>query len=128
MWLTYCHNSFKAGAEATGWNVGSFLSSLYYLFKDSPVRREDFKTVTGSTVMHLKLTSHRWLENVPVCDRALLILDRIVKYVSAVREKKLPDPKNKTFETVKNFMEDPLFKAKLHFFRCVAIQLKPFLE
>ena len=29
------HNSFKAGAEATGWKVGCILSGTYYLFKGS---------------------------------------------------------------------------------------------
>jgi len=47
--LHVIHNSFKMGAESTGWNVSSFLSSLCYLFKDSPARRENFKNVTGSS-------------------------------------------------------------------------------
>ena len=46
-----------------GWQVSSFLSSLYYLFKDAPARREDFVTISGSSLMPLKFVSHRWLEN-----------------------------------------------------------------
>ena len=45
------HNSFKRGMDATGWQVSSFLSSLYYLFKDASARREDFVTISGSTLM-----------------------------------------------------------------------------
>jgi hypothetical protein len=65
-----------------------------------------------------------------LCDNgvALLIWDNIVKYVSAVKSKKLPDPKNKSFEVVKSCVKDPLFKAKLQFFRFIAIELRPFLE
>ena len=36
------------------------------LFKDAPARREDFVTISGSTLMPLKCVAHRWLENVPV--------------------------------------------------------------
>ena len=52
--------------DATRWQVSLFLSNLYYLFKDAPARREDFVTISGSTLMPL-IVFHRWLENVPVC-------------------------------------------------------------
>lgn len=71
--LHIIHNSFKAGALATEWSLSSLLSSMYYLFKDSPARREDYMTVTGSSLMPLKFVSHRWLENEPVCERALKV-------------------------------------------------------
>ncbi|KAG1714223.1 hypothetical protein GQR58_001688 [Nymphon striatum] len=65
--LHIVHNSFKRGMDATGWKVASFLSSLYYLFKDAPARKEDYVNVTSATLMPLKFVKHRWLENVPVC-------------------------------------------------------------
>ena len=37
--LDVVDNSFKSGMDATGWQVSSFLSSLYYLFKDAPARK-----------------------------------------------------------------------------------------
>ena len=61
--LHIVHNSFKTGATATEWKVEALLSSLYYLFKDSPARREDFSKVSGSTRLPLKFVNHRWLEN-----------------------------------------------------------------
>lgn len=84
--IGYCglyvvHNSFKRGMDATGWQVSSFLSSLYYLFKDATARREDFVTISGSTLMPLKFVSHRYLENVPVCQRALVLWDNVADYV-----------------------------------------------
>ena len=40
--LHIVHNSFKTGATVAEWKVEALLLSLYYLFKDSPARREDF--------------------------------------------------------------------------------------
>ena len=34
--LHIVHNAFKAGVTASGWIISSFLTSLYYLFKDCP--------------------------------------------------------------------------------------------
>ncbi|KAI8764141.1 Adult enhancer factor 1 [Biomphalaria glabrata] len=46
--LHIVHNSFKAGHSATSWDIGSWLSALRWLFKDSPARREDFINLTGT--------------------------------------------------------------------------------
>ena len=82
------HNSFKSGMDATGWQVSSFLSSLYYLFKDAPARKEDLQTTTGGTLIPLKFVSHRWLENVPVCERALKLWDNIAAEAGKVNQPK----------------------------------------
>ena len=113
--------------DATGWQVSSFLSSLYYLFKDAPARREDFVTMSGSTLMPLKFVSHRWLENVPVCQRALMLWNNVAEYVKATKDGRVNRPKNKSYEVVKECLKDPCFVAKLHFFKCIAEQLQPFL-
>ena len=126
--LHVVHNSFKSGMDATGWQVSSFLSSLYYLFKDAPARKEDLQTTTGSTLMPLKFVSHRWLENVPVCERALKLWDNIVAYVKAAEAGKVNQPKNKSYEVIKDCLKDPCFIAKLHFYKCIASQLQPFLS
>ena len=78
------HSSFPAGATATGWEISSFLSSLYYLFKDSPARREDFMKGSSSSIMPLTFVNHRWLESVPVCERTLLIMEKVQLYVTGV--------------------------------------------
>lgn len=126
--LHVVHNSFKSGMDATGWQVSSFLSSLHYLFKDAPARKEDLFTTTGSRLMPLKFVSHRWLENVPVCERALKLWDNIAAYVKAAEAGKVNKPKNKSYEVIKDCLKDPCFIAKLHFFKCVASQLQPFLS
>lgn len=82
--LHVVHNAFKAGAVET-----SSLSTLYYLFKDSPARREDFVKVTESDKMPLKFVSHNWFENGPVCERAVQIWDKIPLYVRKAESKEV---------------------------------------
>ncbi|CAM1319461.1 Uncharacterised protein at_DN0340 [Pycnogonum litorale] len=99
----------------------SLLSSMYYLFKDSPARREDFLRVSGnSSKFPLKYVSHRWIENVPVIERALEIWDCLVAYVSAVKAQKICKPNNKSFEVLKEAVEDKLIIPKLYFCKFVA--------
>ena len=43
------HNCFRHGADATGWDFSTVLTSLHKLFNDVPARREDFETVTKSS-------------------------------------------------------------------------------
>ena len=84
--LHIIHNAYKDGAAATGWHVDKFLSSLYYLIKDTPARREDFRSVTSSGLFPLKFCGHRWLENVPVAERALRIMPAVKTYVDNVKD------------------------------------------
>lgn len=74
--LHILNNSFRAGCASTDWDLGNALSSLKWLFKDVPARREDYSVVTGSTSFPLDFCSHRWLENVEVAERALQILPK----------------------------------------------------
>ena len=125
--LHIVHNTFKTGALSSTWDISSFLSSLYYLFKDSPARREDFQIATGSSLMPLKFVSHRWLENVPVCERVLKIFHHIATYLNKVKSKELNKPTCKSYEVVTSKMKDKLLVAQLEFFRYIAMFLQPFL-
>ena len=58
---------------AVNWNVNSTLKALYRILKDSPARRADYSSVTGSTLFPLKFCSTRWVENTSVAQRALKI-------------------------------------------------------
>ena len=108
--------------------MSSFISSLYYLFEDAPARREDLVTISGSPLMPLKFVSPRWVENVPVCQRALMIWDNLADYVKATEDGCVNRPKKKkSYEVVKECLKDPCFVAKLHFFKCIANQLQSFL-
>jgi len=125
--LHQVHGAFQAGAQSCGWEVSKFLSSLYWLFKDTPARREDFKTVTGCEQFPKKFCIHKWLENVPVCERAIDFLQPLKQYVDAVKAKKCIDPKTKSYSIVSEAVKDTLIQAKLAFFKSVANQLQPFL-
>ena len=125
--LHIIHNAFKHGAVSTGWEVGHYLEALHTLFKDVPARRDDYINVTGSTDFPYKFCSHRWVENVRVVNRALELHENIQKYVNSVHDKKCKDPKTKSFSTVKQWVVDPLGKAKLAAFAYVALPIVSFL-
>lgn len=42
------HNAILHGLEKSGWDLGHLFTSLYWLFKDTPARREDFTNITGN--------------------------------------------------------------------------------
>ena len=71
--LHFVNGTFKDGCVASEWKLKDLFFSLTRIFKDTPARREDYEKVTGSSVFPLKFCSHRWLENIPVAERALLI-------------------------------------------------------
>ena len=80
---------FRDNVAASGCNIEAFLSSAYYLCKDTSVRREDFTNLSSSSTFPLKFVAYRWIENVPVITRLLKILPRLKQCVKTVDEKKL---------------------------------------
>ena len=72
--LHVIHNSFRDGCSAAEWDVETFLTSVRWLFKDSPARCEDYRSITGSNSFPLDFCRHCWLENVPVVERALELI------------------------------------------------------
>ena len=127
--LHVVHGGFQTGATATGWKLESLLRSLWYLFVDAPARREDYETITESKVYPLHFCATRWLEDVPVAERAIQIWPAMVKYVTtAVAGPKSKVPNIQSFQTLKSNIQDPLITAKLQFFISVAKILKLFLE
>ena len=43
------HGAFKTGFEKSAWKIKKILKGAYYVFHDSPAKREDYTTKTGST-------------------------------------------------------------------------------
>ena len=125
--LHIVNGAFLTGAKASGWSVDDNLMCLYRLFNDAPARREDFMKISGQSTMPLKFCKHRWLENIPVAERALLIFDSVVKYVKAVQKKKITRPGNKSYETVEKYSKLAVTPARLHFFISVAKIVNPYL-
>ena len=127
--LHVVHGAFKYGVTATGWKLDSLLRSLYYMFSDSPARREEYETLTGSSIWPLSFCGTRWLEDVPVAERALLVWPLIEKYVrTTLSGPKSKIPVNRSFHNLKEHVLDPLSTAKLQFFITIAKVLTPFLK
>lgn len=57
-----------------------------------PTRREDYITVTKSTVFPLSFCAHRWVENLPVVERALAVWPSLRLYMEAMKTKRLLNP------------------------------------
>ena len=122
------HNSFKEAINSTAWKLSGVLSSLHELFKDVPARRQDYKDVTGHELYPLQMCSHRWVENLSVCERVIAIRRSIIQYVKAVKAKKVCRPTTKSFAVVEAWADDPLASAKLAFVASVARIIEPFLK
>lgn len=125
--LHVIHGALKDGFFKSDNGVHNFLSSLYWLFKDSPARREDFSKLTGSNTFPLMFCKHRWVENVPVAERALEMFDNVKMFVKAVQDKKVKDPGTKSFQTVQEGCQNVLLYANIHMFLTVSKLLTPFL-
>ena len=67
------------------------------------------------------------MENVCVCERAFLILENVNAFIQQVTEKKINKPTCKSYAIVEKHMKDPLLKAKMEFFRFIAVYMQPFL-
>ena len=120
--LHIVHGAFKKGADALSWNADSFISSAYWLFKDSPARREDYCKAIGveNPLMPEKFCKTRWVENVTVTERLNKICERS-------GSRKVPNPGTKSWQVVRDGCKDILMPAKLAFLLSYAKEVHPFL-
>lgn len=124
------HGALKNGMKATGWDIEELLRSLHYLFKDSPARRNDFIGATGTHVFPLKFCACRWLENIPVVQRAVDIWPDLCTYVEAALQTKSMKTHingNRHFELLQSSARSPLQTAKFQFFLFVGKPFNDFL-
>lgn len=70
---------------------------------------------------------HRWIENVPVAERAVQVWPMVMMYVDAVKQKKLPNPSTASYDTIEAAQADPLMIAKLQFFLAISRTFSLFL-
>ncbi|XP_071963464.1 uncharacterized protein [Antedon mediterranea] len=126
--LHVMHNGFQSGVQSIDWKVYDILSSLQILFKDTPARREDFENATGTHVFGLKFCKHRWVENAAVAKRFLSVFPHLKTYIKQVTEKKINDPKTKSYDTLKAASVDLFTVPRMHFFVMVATQMETFLK
>ena len=121
------HNSIKAGLKECGWEIDTLLRSLYYLFHDSPARRDDFLSCTNSKLLPLKFCGHRWLENIPAAQRAITVWPAVVSYVDKAKKGEVSEPVCKSFKILMDYQSDKLIIAKIQSFIHICNILIPFL-
>ncbi|XP_051806518.1 uncharacterized protein LOC127534690 [Acanthochromis polyacanthus] len=119
------HNALKAGF--TEWSIEKLLRAMHFLFNNVPARREDFTNITKSTSFPLPFCGHRWIENVPVAERAVEVWPKLQLYVDAALKKKVQKPSSASFDTVVAATGDPLIVPKIQFFLAIARSFNPFL-
>ncbi|KAH9364787.1 hypothetical protein HPB48_011803 [Haemaphysalis longicornis] len=91
------------------------------------MRQCEGKTVTGQVTFPLNFAAHRWVQNVPVIERAITLWGGGQKYVACAKKKVVNLPKCASFIQLSDFCQDPLLLAKLKFALGIAMILKPFL-
>ncbi|XP_049912480.1 uncharacterized protein LOC126397615 isoform X2 [Epinephelus moara] len=99
-----------------------------HIVNNVPARREDYMQVTKSSVFPLSFCAHRWVENLPVVERALAVWPSLLIYMEAVRTKKVPNPGTGSYDTIAAAIKCPLILAKLHFYMAIARMFTPFLK
>ena len=127
--LHIVHDAFKHGVDASGWTVDEFLKSVYWLLKDTPARRADYARAVNDDnyTIPLRFCKTRWTENVPVVQRIVKMLPQLRQYIAAVDAKSVPNPKTKSYDTVKDSCNDPLIEAKLAFYEFIGMHIQSFL-
>ncbi|KAJ8677913.1 hypothetical protein QAD02_013700 [Eretmocerus hayati] len=119
--------AYKDAANATEWEVIQYGKYLHYLSENYPARRSIYTEYSGSEVFPKKCCSIRWLENIPVIDRAIEIDTSVKKYVRGIMTAKT-EPKCESCTVVRKFCTDPLLLPKLVYFKFLASDVEPFLR
>ena len=128
LWTTCCSCSFLYRMSDYRLEKEGLPRALWYLFHDSPARRDDYTTVTGSTVFPLKFCATQWVEDSRVAERALEIWPNVEKYIKHVlKEPKSKQPTSASYWTIQKATKDVLVPAKLQVFVYISKVLKPFL-
>lgn len=116
-------------ADEKNFKIGKFLMAIYYVFKDSPMRRALFLSYNDlqASDFPLKFCPTRWVENVRVASRALHLIPLLRKFVLGVTSEK-KKPTSNSYENMESALTDILLSAKLAFFIRVASILEKFLK
>ena len=109
--------------------LGGTLITLWYLFSDAPAKKKDYMKVSTSKKFPLQCCATRWLEDVAVAERAILIWPDIQVFIAQIcAGPKSKIPKSHSFTSLQGVTQDLLVPAKLQFFYTNAKVLHPFLE
>lgn len=75
------------------------------------------KNLPGHLFFPLHFYGHRWVENIPVTERAIEVWPKLQEYVEAVNKRKQPSSGTFFFGIAQTAIKDPLTVAKLQFFQ-----------
>ena len=109
--------------------IKATMKGCFQLLHDSPARRADFVSVTGSELFPLFFGATRWVEDRDVADRLLKIwvhIKSIMKFWLKLPKSK--QPKCESFTNVNTAVDDELYPVKLSFFSYFASIFEPFLR
>ena len=101
--LHIIHGAFESGFEATSWSMKDLLKGCFQILHDTPARRADFISTTGSDKFPLSFCGIRWVEDQNVAERLLEVWPNIIKIVAFW--KSLPKSKQPSSKTLKLFVE-----------------------
>ena len=57
------HGALKTGIEKTDWDIKKIMKGSFHVLHDTPARRSDYSSVTGSNVFPLFFYATRWVED-----------------------------------------------------------------
>ena len=103
------------------------LTLAFYFFKDTALRKADYKGITGSSTFPKKFYSTRWVENGAIGQRFLDIYPHLKRYVEQAPSNPLRESLE-SWKCVKACLSGKLLKAKFMFFVSVANDVEPFLK
>ena len=112
----FIHGAFRTGAEASGWKLKSTLKGSYKIINDTPIRREDYTSITGSVKFPYYFCGTRWVDSKRVSDQLISLWKNIIalsKFWESLPEKKRPS--SKSYVNVKKAVDDDLTVSKLSF-------------
>ena len=131
--LHQAHNALKCVMSPNDnedcFKIQQFLNALYRLFNETPARREQYTNETESDIFPQSFAKHRWADNGKATKRAVVMLPHLKRYCRAISSKKkgLSKPTCKSYEVVKEFVQDKFALVKLEFFIAMCEEIEQFL-
>jgi hypothetical protein len=122
--LHVVHNAFGKGLQAFGQESEKLPLELFYSFKHSATRREDFKLLQISMDMEehlfLRHISCRWLTLKPALCRIMELWGVVKKYFTSLPQSDKSVEKNDRYRGIMAMLKSPITKVQLTFLINVA--------
>ena len=80
--LLIVHRSVKTAFDKSNIKISETLKDGFQLLHNSPARREDYESVSGSTKYLLYYCAARWVENKLVAERMIVVWPSLIKLIN----------------------------------------------